>query len=224
VTLANNLEDEFGVLVSIAELISGPTINELVDHLLDLFAGIAKAEPGEPRPAMTSTAAITALAATPPIAPAHVNSGMAPAAHGLLRSVAPEARVAKDQIRDGAGLHQVTNGHAPDETALNPVGNDPRAYPDVGVGEKTPPASKRGNGAGTEDFHTPVFVPAGEVASRTTGKWLIAPRPNPAKAVCSVFPMRAAALICSVLGRLFNNFRGSGGRAPGRGTLTVSHR
>src|SRR6185312_6768003 len=37
VTLANNLEDEFGVLLSISQLISGPTINELVDHLLDLF-------------------------------------------------------------------------------------------------------------------------------------------------------------------------------------------
>jgi myxalamid-type polyketide synthase MxaE and MxaD/epothilone polyketide synthase D len=82
VTLANNLEDEFGVLVSLSELISGPTINELVDHLLDLFAGIAKAERGEPRPAMTPTAAITAMAATPPIAPAQVNSGVAPR-HGL---------------------------------------------------------------------------------------------------------------------------------------------
>ena len=153
VTLANNLEDEFGILVSISELISGPTINQLVDHLLDLFAGIAKDEPGEPRPAMTSTAAITALAATPPIAPAHVNSGVAPAAHGLPRSVAPEARVAKDQIRDGAGLQQITNGHAPDETAINPARKwNPRAYPDVGMNEKTPPASKWGNGAGTEDF------------------------------------------------------------------------
>ena len=221
VTLANNLEDEFGVLVSISELISGPTINELVDHLLDLFAGIAKAEPGEPRPAMTSTAAITALAATPPIAPAHVNSGVAPAAHGLLRSVAPEARVAKDQIRDGAGLHQVTNGHAPDETALNPVGNDPRAYPDVGVNEKTPPAGKRGNGAGMEDFHTPVFVPAREVASRTTGKWLIAPRPNPeAKARLFCFPYAGGGLgSFRSWGRLFNNsVEVVAVEPPGRGT------
>ena len=53
VTLANNLEDEFGILVSISELISGPTINQLVDHLSDLFAGIAKDEPAEPRSAIT---------------------------------------------------------------------------------------------------------------------------------------------------------------------------
>ena len=38
VALANRLEDEFGILISISELISGPTINQLVDHLSDLFA------------------------------------------------------------------------------------------------------------------------------------------------------------------------------------------
>ena len=37
VALANRLEDEFGLLVSISELISGPTINQLVDHLSGLF-------------------------------------------------------------------------------------------------------------------------------------------------------------------------------------------
>ncbi|HET7166043.1 MAG TPA: SDR family NAD(P)-dependent oxidoreductase [Pseudolabrys sp.] len=210
VTLANNLEDEFGVLVAISELISGPTINELVDHLLDLFSGIAKAEPGQPRPAMTSTAAITALAAAPPIALAHVNSSVAPAAPGLLRSLASE----------GAGLDQVTNGHAPDETALNPVGNGPRAYPDVGVNEKAP-ASKRGNGVGTEDFHTPVFVPPGEVASRTTGKWLIAPRPNPdAKVRLFCFPYAGGGLgSFRSWGRLFDNsVEVVAIEPPGRGT------
>jgi acyl transferase domain-containing protein/surfactin synthase thioesterase subunit/acyl carrier protein len=44
VTLANNLEDEFGILISISQLISGPTINQLVDHLSNLFAGITKNE------------------------------------------------------------------------------------------------------------------------------------------------------------------------------------
>jgi len=45
VTLANNLEDEFGVLISISQLISGPTINQLVDHLSDLHAVAAKDRP-----------------------------------------------------------------------------------------------------------------------------------------------------------------------------------
>jgi len=38
VTLANALEDAFGMPVSVAELIRGPTINELVDHLIDELA------------------------------------------------------------------------------------------------------------------------------------------------------------------------------------------
>ena len=42
VTLANNLEDEFGILISISELITGPTINQLSEHLSGLFAQRAK--------------------------------------------------------------------------------------------------------------------------------------------------------------------------------------
>jgi surfactin synthase thioesterase subunit len=150
-----------------------------------------------------------------------VNSGVAPAAPGLLRSLAPDARVARDQFRDGAGLDEVTNGHAPDETALNPAGNGPPAYPDVGVNEKTPRASKRGNGAGMEDFHTPVFVPPGEVASRTIGKWLIAPRPNPdAKVRLFCFPYAGGGLgSFRSWGRLFDNsVEVVAIEPPGRGT------
>lgn len=44
VTLANELEDEFGILISISELIRGPTINQLADHLSDLFSQIATKE------------------------------------------------------------------------------------------------------------------------------------------------------------------------------------
>ena len=53
VTLANNLEDEFGILISISQLISGPTINQLVDHLSNLFAGTAKNEAASVGPALT---------------------------------------------------------------------------------------------------------------------------------------------------------------------------
>jgi acyl transferase domain-containing protein/surfactin synthase thioesterase subunit/acyl carrier protein len=38
VTLSNILEDALGIPVSVAELIRGPTINQLVDHLADEFA------------------------------------------------------------------------------------------------------------------------------------------------------------------------------------------
>jgi acyl transferase domain-containing protein/surfactin synthase thioesterase subunit/acyl carrier protein len=50
VTLANNLEDEFGILIAISELISGPTINQLADHLSGLLAQRAGSEPAQPDP------------------------------------------------------------------------------------------------------------------------------------------------------------------------------
>ena len=53
VTLANNLEDEFGILISISQLISGPTINQLVDHLSNLLAGTAKNEAASVGSALT---------------------------------------------------------------------------------------------------------------------------------------------------------------------------
>jgi acyl transferase domain-containing protein/surfactin synthase thioesterase subunit/acyl carrier protein len=223
VTLANNLEDEFGILISIAELISGPTINQLVDHLFDLFAGIAKDEPAEPGSAMMTSAAIRTLATNPPIAVAHVISRATPAAHESPRSLTAEARIASDQFRDEKGLQQVTNGYAPDETAINPAGNgnDPQAYPEVGVNEKTPAASRWGNGAGTEDFGAPIFRPAGEVASRSIGKWLIAPRPNPhAKARLFCFPYAGGGLASfrAWSQRLDDSVEVVAVEPPGRGT------
>lgn len=222
VTFANSLEDEFGIPVSIAELISGPTINQLVDHLFDLFAGIAKDEPAEPESAMTSATAVRTLAVNPPIAVAHIISRATPAAHGSPRSLTAEARIASDQFRDGMGLQQVTNGYAPDGTAINPAGNgnDPQAYPDVGMNEKTP-AARWGNGAGTEDFGVPVFRPAGEVASRAIGKWLIAPRPNPnAKARLFCFPYAGGGLASfrAWSQRLDDSVEVVAVEPPGRGT------
>ena len=222
VTFANSLEDEFGIPVSIAELISGPTINQLVDHLFDLFAGIAKDEPAEPESAMTSATAVRTLAVNPPIAVAHIISRATPAAHGSPRSLTAEARIASDQFRDGMGLQQVTNGYAPDGTAINPAGNgnDPQAYPDVGMNEKTP-AARWGNGAGTKDFGVPVFRPAGEVASRAIGKWLIAPRPNPnAKARLFCFPYAGGGLASfrAWSQRLDDSVEVVAVEPPGRGT------
>jgi surfactin synthase thioesterase subunit/NAD(P)-dependent dehydrogenase (short-subunit alcohol dehydrogenase family)/acyl carrier protein len=50
VTLANNLEDEFGILIAISELISGPTINQLSEHLSGLLAQRAGSEPAPSDP------------------------------------------------------------------------------------------------------------------------------------------------------------------------------
>jgi acyl transferase domain-containing protein/surfactin synthase thioesterase subunit/aryl carrier-like protein len=65
VTLANNLEDEFGILISISELITGPTINQLSEHLSGLFAQRAKNDAAEFDAAADSAPAIAANAHAP---------------------------------------------------------------------------------------------------------------------------------------------------------------
>src|SRR5262249_10191070 len=135
VTLANSLEDDFATPVSVAELIRGPTINELVDHLVDKLPGFVSDEPAETDAAMTSTVAVRTMAIDPSVTVADVHSRVAPSA-------------------------------------------------------------SRGNGVDREDFGTPVSRPAGEVAVRTIGKWLITPRPNPdAKARLFCFPYAGGGLV-----------------------------
>src|SRR4029077_11578975 len=49
VSLSNSLEDEFGIPVPIAELIIGPTINQLVDRVFVELVGSLPAERNQPR-------------------------------------------------------------------------------------------------------------------------------------------------------------------------------
>jgi len=161
VTLANSLEDDFGVAVSVAELIGGPTINELVDHLLDLLAGSQSDEPAEAEAATSSAVAVT-LPTHPPIIVAHLQS-----------QAAPEEM------------------------------------------------SRAGNGAAIEHVAAPVSCPASEVASRASGKWLIAPRPNPdAKVRLFCFPYAGGGVVSfRAWGQMFNgSVEIVAVEPPGRGT------
>ena len=194
VTLANRLEDDFGVLVSISELISGPTINQLVDHLSDLFARIAQDERAEPQLTMISAASLKTLATSPPLAVAQVNARGTPAAHEMTHSLAEEARIASDQ--GGVAKQQVTGGYAADERELDPAEN-----------EYVP--------------HAAVLHPAGEITARTSGKWLIAPRRNPnAKVRLFCFPYAGGGLVSfRPWAHLFDDtVEVVAVEAPGRGT------
>src|SRR5262249_17370589 len=58
VALSNGLEKDFGIPISVSVLIQGPTINQLVEHLVDGFTGKQPGEPAETNPAMASPAAV----------------------------------------------------------------------------------------------------------------------------------------------------------------------
>jgi surfactin synthase thioesterase subunit/NAD(P)-dependent dehydrogenase (short-subunit alcohol dehydrogenase family)/acyl carrier protein len=160
VTLANDLEDEFGVLISISELIRGPTINQLADHLSGLLAQSAMDEPPAP-----VSAAVRLLAA----------------------DAAP--------LNSSARLHHVSNGHTLDNAAIYQAenGNRLRGFPAIGVDEKLESTT---NVADAEHIGTADFSPVHAIPNRGSGKWLIAPRPNPDATVrLFCFPYAGGGLV-----------------------------
>lgn len=214
VTLANNLEDEFGILVSISELISGPTINQLVDRLSDLLPRKGRGKVVEPHLVMTS--AVGTLPARPSKVVANGNS--APAAHGFPRLPAADPRTGTDQFPGKVLQQQLANGCAAEETTIN---NGPLDYLDVEMNEKTAPEKRWGNGGGTGNSGAEITYSAGAVDSHSAGKWLIAPRPNPdAKVRLFCFPYAGGGLVS--FRAWAKQFTGAvevvAVEAPGRGT------
>lgn len=203
VTLANNLEDEFGILVPISELIRGPTINQLVDYLSDLLPQKENGKVVEPDLAMAS-ATVPRISTTRPLkAAANLRAG--------------DAQNEENQFPDDRLLQQVANDHAPQETLKT---NGSWDYSDVGKNGKTSPQGRLGNEAGTGNFGAEVLGSAGEGA-RSPGKWLIAPRPNPnAKVRLFCFPYAGGGLVSfRAWAHLFNgNVEVVAVEAPGRGT------
>jgi acyl transferase domain-containing protein/surfactin synthase thioesterase subunit/aryl carrier-like protein len=196
VKLANSLENEFGVPISVAELLRGPTINQLADHLLDLLADVDVAKRTGTDPAIASRAASGTLPIHPGTMHASVSLQTAAEAYALPSSTASEVRIATEQFQDGGGLQQVTNGHALSARATGFSGTEhgPWTHASVGTDEETP-HTHNGNGAGTVDFDRPVTRSNG-IATRTAGKWLIAPRRNPnAKARLFCFPYAGGGLV-----------------------------
>lgn len=194
VALANSLEDEFGILVSISQLISGPTINQLVDHLSDLFARNGNgdaAESDSPR----RSGPVETFPGNPPIGVAQGKSQARYAAQRIPHSLTAETGSPSNQFPDLAARQQVDDDYALDETEIYPAetGNGLRDHADAEISQKISPAS---NGAGAENIDTAAFRPAFEVASRATGRWLISPRPNPhAKARLFCFPYAGGGIV-----------------------------
>src|SRR5262245_6855732 len=191
VALSNGLEKDLGIPVSVAVLIRGPTINQLVDFLLDEFAGMQPGEPAKAHSTMTSSASRGAPAADSTTAVAEVHSPAAPETHRTPRSGTAEDHIAH-RFQGEMELQQVTNRQTLKEAATEIAGS---RRPNGGS-KVASPAANGGNGVGTEDFDTPVSRPACEVAVCAVGKWLIAPRPNPnAKARLFCFPFAGGGLV-----------------------------
>jgi acyl transferase domain-containing protein/surfactin synthase thioesterase subunit/acyl carrier protein len=177
VALANKLEDELGILIAISELISGPTINQLVDHLSDLFERNGKDEAAGSDLTMISAANVGKFVKDPP----------------------------KDVTRAN-GPQQVDGDYSSDGTATNPAKkrNGLQDYLDFGVDEKT---LRTGGGARTASLGAAVFRPPVEVISRLAGRWLVSPRPNPtAKVRLFCFPYAGGGLASfRALAQLFDS-------------------
>ena len=165
VTLANDLEDEFGVLISISELISGPTINQLSDHLAGLLAQSAMDEPPAPVSAVTSAAVRLSAADAAP-------------------------------INSSARLHHVSNGHTLDNIAIHQAENGNRLAGSYRNRRRRKARRSATNGADAEHIGTADFSPVPTMTNCGSGKWLIAPRPNPDAAVrLFCFPYAGGGLV-----------------------------
>jgi acyl transferase domain-containing protein/surfactin synthase thioesterase subunit/acyl carrier protein len=115
VTLANELEDEFGVLISISQLISGPTIRQIANHLSDLLAANAIDKSPESESKVARRAAIGPLAKGPPeTAPANSFAQ----AHHTINGRAAE------QMEIGSGAYDQSLHHAVDSGTSKMIAPD----------------------------------------------------------------------------------------------------
>jgi acyl transferase domain-containing protein/surfactin synthase thioesterase subunit/acyl carrier protein len=175
VALSNSLEKEFGIPVSVRELIQGPTINQLVDGVFHELAGSFSAEtnytPG------TKPAATPVVSLREPTIPPLAKNEQAWSNGRTGETSAGDVRIPDSQYQGRVELQRVTNSPALVETSIAAVGNGQGSDAAVRT-NKEAPRSRKSNGGAGEDFAVPVSRPAARAS--TTGKWLIAPRPNPA--------------------------------------------
>jgi surfactin synthase thioesterase subunit/acyl carrier protein len=158
VSLSNSLEDEFSIPIPIAELIGGPTINQLVDNVFGELADGPSTDHDEPR---------AAAVAAP-------NAGVKAAAiPATARIEDPASTIPADDASDGELA--TTTTPSPAGQIEQHVGPQQVAISQASVGNK-------GNGAGRENF-SPIADVSHDGALRGTRKWLIAPQPNPAAKV-----------------------------------------
>src|SRR5262245_49487380 len=117
-----------------------------------------------------------------------------PAAAAVTASTVTELLIAGGQ-RPGGARAQVAPHGVPAPASGAGSGADPGHRPEMQASEAELPPSK-GNGAGSTHLRPPVSSFAAELAVPASGKWLIAPRPNPgAKARLFCFPYAGGGVV-----------------------------
>jgi acyl transferase domain-containing protein/surfactin synthase thioesterase subunit/acyl carrier protein len=185
VNLSNSLEQELGFPVSVTELIKGPTLNQLADHLIDKFTATLP-DPPQKGGLATSPAHLSTAAISPPMAAAR------PMAAGRPMAAAPMAAAPMAPAQLATSSWQ-----APDERAIRLAGNGKcaDAWPVPEINQQQARAHC-GDEANVERPGELVPHPAPNVPLRTGGKWLVPPRRNPnAKARLFCFPYAGGGVV-----------------------------
>jgi surfactin synthase thioesterase subunit/acyl carrier protein len=206
VKLSITLEEAFGIPILVPELIRGPTINELAEHVNEALAAAA------PNGAATEHDTSAPRADSPPARAVPIAATEAWAAADQ-RGVAhpPGADVAVETARHHGEpeLHALSARRAHD------------AAPDHRNGSEPVNGGAAGRNGSAEGFEARTSGGSAKAASRSAGKWLIAPRPNPnAKARLFCFPYAGGGLVSfrSWARSLSSDVELVAVEAPGRGT------
>ena len=201
VKVSINLENDLGIPVSASELIWGPTINQLADHLIGELAGQERGE---------SEQADEEIIENPAAVKRTAEHYAVPHPLGADVGVALEWYQGERASPKAIGWKAAATAT---EASGSQIDLHSRATGEPG---EAIPAARGGNGGAAQSFDASVLRRPNTGALRTTGKWLIAPRPNSG---CQV-PLVLFSLcgrrprIVSFMAPIARRFRrGRGGRA-----------
>jgi surfactin synthase thioesterase subunit/acyl carrier protein/NAD(P)-dependent dehydrogenase (short-subunit alcohol dehydrogenase family) len=216
VKLSITLEQEFGIPISVPELIRGPTINELAEHVNE---GLAPAAPNgacvPEHDAKSAPRVESPPAYAMPIGPTEAWAGAD--AGGVAHPTRAGVAVKAPHHHDQSELHALPVRRAHDAAPhIDLNGSDPDIREPFGMN-----GGGAGRNGGTEHAEAPSPPSSSKAASPSAGKWLIAPRPNPnAKARLFCFPYAGGGLVSfrSWARSLSSDVELVAVEAPGRGT------
>ena len=188
VSLSNSLEDKFGIAIPIAELISGPTINQLVDGV---FRDLNDGPPAEGNQLRGAAAAATSIVNGKEAAIAAARNDDTASViwtDGEIGAPAerPPSAILRAKSEQRVGI---ANGQKIQDDRPTPVGSQTAANGHA--------SSVSGENAGPRNDFDAVAKLAMNPWCAGARKWLIATQPNPAaKARLFCLPLMLAAASC----------------------------